>query len=288
MKRINAIVTVYYPTSQTVVNITKIASQADRIFICDNSPEENRELFVGIANAFYVFFNENLGISGAMNKVLKDSSYQWNQEDYIIFFDQDSVIGEKHIKRLADEFESLLQHGFNVGCLGPVFFNNSNMRKEIPKIKKKISDVSMKVGSIMTSSMLCRYKDIEEIGFWNEKVFLDLADWDICWRLQEKNKVCVMTSAVVLNHTIGRGEKKIGPIHLRVGQPSREYYQTRDCLYLLHKKYTPLKYKVRFLSMVTIRPVLHMLFLDDKKERIYYVKKGIEDYRRRIKGAIKT
>lgn len=61
------------------------------------------------------------------------------------------------------------------------------------------------------------------------------------------------------------GEKKVGPIKLRVGQPFREYYQTRDALYLLQENYVPLKMRLRLIANVTIRPVVHYLMLDDKR-----------------------
>ena len=27
---------------------------------------------------------------------------------------------------------------------------------------------------------------LKDISFWNEQIFLDMADWDFCWRLKEK------------------------------------------------------------------------------------------------------
>ena len=287
MRRISAIVTTYYPSHKVFSNVKRISLQVDRIFICDNSPNENKVLFSSITNAFYIFNKKNLGLSCAFNVVLKDSSIEWNAEDYIIFFDQDSVIEKAHIERLINEFEYLSLCGFDVGCIGPVVFNNINKQIEIPKLKSKISDKSMKVSNIITSSMLCRYGDIRKINFWNEEIFLDFADWDICWRLRKNNKICVMTFASVLNHTVGIGEKKIGSIRLRVGQPIREYYQIRDAQYLIHKKYTPLKYKVKFLSRITIRSLLHIIFLNDKKERFYYIIKGMVDYKKGKIGVLK-
>ncbi len=283
-----ALITVFYPAEEVNQNIRKIAKQVDRVFICDNSPHPNRMLFEALIEEFpvqYVFFGENLGLSRAFNRVLKNPEYGWEDHDFIFFFDQDSVVGEQHVDALIAAYERIEKTGRDIGCLGPVFFNTSSGNIEVPKMKKAVLENTYAVSGIITSSMLCSYANLREIGFWNEGVFLDMADWDLCWRLQEAGKLCCLTEAVVLRHSVGKGEKKIGPLRLRVGAPVREYYQIRDCLYLLRQKYTPFKYRVRFLSMITIRSALHVLFLENRKERARYILKGIADYRANKHGA---
>lgn len=283
-----ALVTVYYPSNIVRNNIMAIVSQVDKVYICDNSPKDNKALFDFGADGSkieYIYFGENLGLSAAFNRVLKETK-NWNDDDFVVFFDQDSYIEPGHVERLVDEYKQLLSNNYNVGCLGPVFFNTSNNTIETPKIKTALTKNSFKVSSIITSSMVCRYKDIKEIDFWNERVFLDMADWDFCWRLVEKGKICCMTDAVVLKHSLGTGEKRIGPLRLRVGSAFREYYQTRECLYLLTRAYTPIKYKIRFVAMLTIRPIMHLIFLDNRKSRLKYICMGVRDYFKKKCGAL--
>ena len=149
---------------------------------------------------------------------------------------------------------------------------------------KNITDETYEVSNTITSSLMMRYGNLKRIDFWNEKVFLDLADWDLCWRMQKAGMVCCMTEKVVLHHSVGNGEKKVGPIKLRVGQPFREYYQTRDALYLLQENYVPLKMRLRLIANVTIRPVVHYLMLDDKKSRMKFIRRGINDYKKGVHG----
>ena len=277
-----AIVTVYYPDQENANNIERIAKQVDQVIICDNSPNENKQLFLG-DNIYYEFFGENLGLSAAFNRVLK-ADLGWKDDDYIIFFDQDSTIEDKHIDSLIEVYERLRNEHINVGCLGPVFYNNSNGMVEIPKQKTTVMEKTYSVQSIITSSMVTTYESIKEIDFWNENIFLDMADWDICWRLMERGKKCCMTEEVVLNHTLGNGEKKVAGLRLRVGSTIRDYYQTRDCLYLLKEKYTPLKYKCRFILMLTVRAIMRLLFLEDRKKRLHFIKRGFKDYSNKVHG----
>lgn len=282
-----AIMTLYHPTHNTVYNVANISEQVDKIILCDNSNVSNEELFENMTKCVYVSSQRNLGLSVAFNNILMNpDKYLINDDDFIIFFDQDSKLRDNHITNMIEEYERLSEAGINVGCMGPVYFNKTSNSLEIQKAKKNLSAQSFSVKSIITSSMMCKYSNLKAINFWNEEIFLDLADWDLCWRFIAAGYACCVTKVAVLEHVIGESEKKIGLIKLRVGKPFREYYQVRDCLYLLHKKYTPVKFRVRFLELLTIRSLIHLLFLDNKKERLDYIKLGIKDYRNNVHGAL--
>jgi len=284
---IKALITVYNPSAGVRNDIERIAKQVDEVIICDNSLQDN-ELMLNspvISNLNYFFFNENLGLSLAFNRILKTKD--WNDDDYVIFFDQDSSISDNHIDNMIQEYEKLKKQGVPVGCLGPVFYNTSNDLVEVPHAKTKLNEHCFKVSSIITSSMLCRYEDIRAIRFWNERVFLDMADWDFTWLMVKHGKYCCMTDTVVLKHSLGVGERKIGPLRIRIGNPFREYYQTRECLYLLTRSYTPFKYRIRFLAMLFVRPLIHVLFLEHRRDRIKYIFMGIRDFFKKKTGALK-
>lgn len=285
-----ALISVYYPTVSVKAHVRDIAEQVDKVYICDNSPFSNQQMFAQInvwEKLHYTCFYENLGLSCAFNRILKDSAL-WNEDDYIFFFDQDSQISEQHIEKMIATYEDLRGCGYPIGCLGPVYFNTSNNLLEIPKAKRILQNQTYEVSGIITSSMLCVYRDLENIGFWNEDVFLDMADWDICWRMQAAGKICCMTENTVLRHSVGSGEKKVGPLRLRIGQPFREYYQMRDGFYLFCKKYAPVKFRIRYLAMLFIRSPLHLLFLEGKRERFRYICKGLADYIKGKKGVLNT
>lgn len=282
MSETHALVTLYNPSEKEFNNCRILSQQVDTVILCDNSQESHETVFQNEKNIIYITKNENLGLSAAFNVALKNDTYGWKDDDLIIFFDQDSQIGEGYIQALQDEYRKIETLIPNLGCLGPVFYNTSNGRTERPRQKKNITDETYEVSNTITSSLMMRYGNLKRIDFWNEKVFLDLADWDLCWRMQKAGMVCCMTEKVVLHHSVGNGEKKVGPIKLRVGQPFREYYQTRDALYLLQENYVPLK--MRLIANVTIRPVVHYLMLDDKKSRMKFIRRGINDYKKGVHG----
>lgn len=284
MSETHALVTLYNPSEKEFNNCRILSQQVDTVILCDNSQESHETVFQNEKNIIYITKNENLGLGAAFNVALKNDTYGWKDDDLIIFFDQDSQIGEGYIQALQDEYRKIETLIPNLGCLGPVFYNTSNGRTERPRQKENITDETYEVSNTITSSLMMRYGNLKRIDFWNEKVFLDLADWDLCWRMQKAGMVCCMTEKVVLHHSVGNGEKKVGPIKLRVGQPFREYYQTRDALYLLQENYVPLKMRLRLIANVTIRPVVHYLMLDDKKSRMKFIRRGINDYKKGVHG----
>lgn len=286
MKRIIALVSVYYPNEIVVDNISRIGRQVDEVIICDNSPNMNSLMFQKVTNVNYVAYNQNEGLPRAFNKAI--NKYNFNDEDFLVFFDQDSRIDDNYIVNLLDEYEIVENKFPQLGCMGPIFYNTSNNKTEVPHFKTRLCSSSYRVENIITSSLLTRYGNLAKVGFWNDNLFLDFVDWDLCWRFEQVGLICAITEKVLLNHTVGIGEKKVGPIHLRVGQPFREYYQTRDALFLLNEYYVPLKMRLRLIANVTVRPLVHFIFLDNKYQRMNYIKRGWQDYKNGIKGEYKA
>lgn len=286
MNDVTAIVTLYHPNDKVRENMAVLSSQVKQVILVDNSSQNNEDLFCGIKNKRYVTEQKNLGLPGAFNKVLKDETYQWQETDLIIFFDQDSRINEGYIDALADEYCQIERIRPDLGCMGPIFYNTSNGTVEIPHQKTYLSEKTYAVKNTITSSLMTRYKNLKKVGFWNSNLFLDLADWDLCWRMEKAGMLCCMTERVTLYHSVGNGQKKVGPIKLRQGQPFREYYQTRDALYLLQENYVPAKMRLRLIANLTVRPIVHYLFLDHKKERMQFIKRGFADHKNGLHGEL--
>ena len=165
---INAIVTLYNPDASVIEHVKEYAAQTDRVILCDNSSDDHSEMFKDIPSVVYTTEYKNLGLSGAFNRVLKDQQYGWSDDDYVIFFDQDSSIKEGHISSLIAEFRRLLKKKIKVGCISPAFYNlDSNELFKQNKIQK-IDEKTFVIDSTQTSSMLTRYKILRDIDFWND------------------------------------------------------------------------------------------------------------------------
>lgn len=268
-----ALMTLYQPEEDVLEHIAAVAEQVDLLYLCDNSKVASFERFGSIPKTKYLFFNENRGLSKAFNSVLK--SYPFSPEDYIIFFDQDSTIHPGHIAALVEEYEALGKGGIPVGCIGPIYFERHRQQECLPKLKKKIDECNWFVPSLITSSMMCKYRTLQSIDFWNEEVFLDLADIELCWRVGKQKQVCVITHRAVLEHSLGNDYIKVASLTFGGQNPVRDYYQTRDVLYLLGKSYAK---KRQFLSSLVKGPILRLLFLKERRKRLHMIIRGWMDW----------
>lgn len=284
-EKIYALITLFKPSEQNAEKIKDLSKYVDKVFLCDNSGENKGELFSEIENAIYINNQSNLGLSAAYNAALRDPKYGWNDNDFIIFFDQDSSVSQKHIEKLVHIYQKLERQMDKVGCLGPAYFNSANDQVEVVK-GKEIFDRTYEVNRIITSSMLIRYSLLKGVGFFNDSVFLDYADWDLCWRLRKAGYSCFTTTATKIDHRVGLGEKKIGPLSIRIWDPIRIYYQVRDGKYLLRQSYIPTHDRMQLIYMTSILPKLNIKYLDQSSERKRYYHKAIKDFNAGKIGAI--
>lgn len=279
-----AIVTLYFPDENVKNNITQLSKFVDKVVLLDNTPNsDNSGLFVGIEKTEYVAYKENLGLSEAFNRYLKTLT----ENCYIIFFDQDSFCPENLIVQLKNDYQISCRKLGKKGTIGPAYFEKNANRLMIPKQKKFVENGIYEVKSIITSGMFTELDVIKPAGFWNDEIFLDMADWDFCWRILRAGFFCCLSTNAVLTHILGKSVHHFAGIKVKEGAPFRVYYQTRDCLYLIYKNYVPLKFKIRFILMLTIRPALHLVFLPEKKKRIHYFFKGISDFKKNTHGVLK-
>jgi len=274
------LMTLYNPNLDVISNIKSIASQCDRLFLLDNGkklPQSDFDTRLP-ANVQYIKNSCNLGISMAFNTVLLNNTFNWHLDDFIVFFDQDSKIAVNHINNLIKCYNNIENEKKKIGCLGPFWIDSSIDNHYIHQ------NMLLQTKKMITSSMLIRLRTLKEIGFWNEDIFLDLADWDLCWRLNCYGYKHFLTSDVIMIHQLGNGIKRKGLIKVKNGTPIREYYQIRDGIKLLKKKYVPFEFKIRVFLMFSIRSVLHLMVLEEKKLRLHYILRGIKDGIKKING----
>ncbi len=281
---IYALITFYNPGEKNIYNAKKIAEQVDKLFICDNSKNYLDYCFEQ-QNIFYIFNNNNLGLSRAFNIVLKNEELNFLNDDFIIFFDQDSFINKGYIKEIIQEYLRL-EKSEAIGALGPVFQNENDKSINYKKSLRIIDENTAIVEKLITSSLVCKYSVLKEIDFWNEDLFLDLSDWDLCFRINAAKMTCIQTRKLLLVHNYGNYVKKIGNFKMTVESPVREYYQTRESLYLLFKPYVSLSIKKHMLFALTIRNFCHILFLPEKNLRCKYIIKAYIDFRKKYTGAL--
>lgn len=284
--RVIALVTLFHPTQDHARHIAEYARQCDMVFLCDNSGTDNRALFIGIGNCRYIQNADNFGLSRAFNIALSPKTFSWQLDDFVLFFDQDSWILPGHVEKLVDEYQKLVVSGIALGALGPIFLNDSTGRVDIPRLWTCMTSEAFSCDALITSSMLTTYANLRRVSFWNEDIFLDYADWDLCWRLRSVGLKILMTNVTVLQHVSGIGEVHFGSLRVLDEAPVRRYYQVRDFLKLLRKTYMPRRWRhaISFIKKL----ILQTFLLDKRWERSLYTYRGFVDFLSRSHGKLKA
>lgn len=290
LSRTVAIITLYNPQTSDICNILDISRQCDITLVIDNSAGDNSSLFSGQLDntgLLYVPNKCNLGLSGAFNTCLSTNDYvSWNANDYIVFFDQDTHIEPNHVHTLAQEFKRCRRIGVNVGCIGPAYFESNSQSVQAPVLNKKLDEHTMLVSKIITSSMFTQYHVLESVGFWSDDIFLDMADYDLCWKMRSHGYAVVMSTKSIITHSIG--EQSSSSLLTTAGdsKPFREYYQMRDRLYLMRKRYVPFASKAVLIYELTIQTAVRLASHRDRKKRWHYLSLGVKHYRQGVHGAL--
>ena len=281
--RVVALVTLFHPTADCVKNVVRFAEQCDFVICCDNSDEDNGEVFKDIPKCQYIANRRNLGLSVAFNAVLSSKVFDWREEDFVIFFDQDACINSGHIQKLVGIYLALTRSGLSIGALGPCVFNRCANRMSMPRVRYPVDENTFYVDALITSSMLTTFGKLKSVGFWNEDIFLDYADFDLCFRMRALGLPSLMTRAVLLNHASGSGEKSCFGLRVIDENPLRAFYQVRDVLRLVAAPETPKR--IRLLLGFVRKCLLQLLLLNKRSERFRYMFRGLVDYLQKGKGA---
>ena len=283
MRKTAAVVTLYHPKGETAESLKALAGQVTSLILSDNTPDgDHRAMFTEIPNAVYLANGTNLGLAAGVNRGL--DTEEARESDYVFFFDQDSRVPEGHIMTMIRDWEAL-EKDHRIGLLGPRFYDEITGTYNADAILDNETEASgdpyVPIGQMITSSMMTTWGIMKEIGFWNEEIFLDYGDYELCWRLMSAGYELFITKNVTLTHRLGDGavdaEVKGQKIRLAYGAPVRKYYQTRAAVKLLRKDYIPEPWRKLLKMNLTRRRYYDLRYLPDKWKNTVYYFRGLRD-----------
>lgn len=269
-----AVVVLYNPDENLLKNISSYIDFVEKVYAIDNSDSSNESLFQGLlfANKVeYVFNNGNLGIARALNigcELAVQQGMEWS-----LTMDQDS-----NFINLNDAIISQIYKTANgaIGLYYPSYIIEGEMYDKY--IKENNEPIV-----VMTSGNILNLKIYEEVGGFEDQLFIDYVDIDYCLKLKKQGYKIANLPEANLNHELGQSEYKsffyfkgIVTNHSSL----RRYYITRNRLYV-RKKYRYISsafYKTE--TKVFINDLLKIiLFEKDKGAKFKSIIKGYCDYR---------
>lgn len=237
------------------------------IFI-DNSSHSIKDERTQLPN--YLGLGKNYGVAAAQNMGINIAKKLGVK--YIIFFDQDSIIPKNLIESLKQQYSLLKDNGIKIGAIGPslIEINTGHKYKGT-----EVLDTSMKeVNSLISSGTFTECNVLDDVGYLNSKLFIDLVDTEWCWRAVAKGYKLFMSSNI-LPHQVGKKTKFFLGFPIIISSPIRYYYQFRNSIWMIKCNYVPIKWKYKTI----IRKIIECLYLpfnsNSFTNSIKYISKGI-------------
>lgn len=275
--KISAGIVTYNPDiNRLSENINAINAQVDCIIIVDNGSENIlniEELLLYYKNIFLVKNRENLGIAKALNQIILLSKK--NHYDWVITLDQDSVVADDII-RVFKKYISFE----NIAIITPLIVDRNI------QISEDITKPYEYVEKCITSGSLTKIQACENVGYFDEKMFIDIVDFEFCARLQEKGYKILKVNETKLLHELGKsrevyflGKKIIVYNH----SPIRKYYYTRNFLYYIRKHKNLLDIKKIYFHFI-YRLIVTIMFEEKKMEKFKQIVGGFKDSKKMMEN----
>ena len=267
------IVTYNPQMSRLQENLNAISVQVENVIIVDNGSANTDEIKALVSQYDNVHLNElkqNKGIAYALNVIYEYAST--NNFDWFLTLDQDSVC----MPKLMEHYHKYVFEE-KVGMMSCSLIDRNAGIDLIQKGQGIESTIYKEIPYCYTSGAFMNVKVLEEIGGYDNKLFIDKVDFDISLRITKNRYRIIKVDYVGLLHELGEakeyrsitGKKKYVFNH----NPIRRYYIMRNAVYCCKKHKNYLAFRFLYSDLCSIVPVF--LHEDQKFKKLWYEIKGL-------------
>jgi len=272
----------YFPDHQNISNIHTYLKDLKLLIVVDNSDKDNSHFL----NEFdqskikYIPNLQNNGIAKALNQGVRYAK-KYNAE-WVLTLDQDSSFLNQDLKqyaKLANQYKDINQ----VAIFSPTYFDSrSDFHNHIsPEIYSEINYT-------MTSGNLLSVKSLLKTGYFNEKLFIDWVDEELCIRIKMNRLKIIRINPIILNHFVGNGTRKVKFFGFDKTfddyAPVRYYYITRNVFYVCKLYPNDAKNIINRWKRLLRKTIMYDN--NNKYLKLYYIFKGLIDYYQNKSGSI--
>jgi rhamnosyltransferase len=228
----------------------------------------------GIAHA------QNLGVAHALTA----------GASIVVFFDQDSQIGPGFLPALVaplnpgtpeitsplyvEDVSNIPLPSLRIGRFGlPTAVHGAEATNPYPV-------------DIVISSGTAATKEVFRIsGIFDEGLFIDSVDSEWCLRCRSKQIPIYVVPAAVMRHRVGSRSIRLGRFTILQHNPTRCYYQLRNCFHMMRRKHVPFAFALRHMLSVLFSRTLLLWFVTDRRAYLEAYFAGLRDGIKGVTGA---
>ena len=278
MNEILAVIISYNPDESIINLYDSIKDQVTELIIIDNftTDEKSKKHLEQLTKkgCQIIYNNENYGVAKALNQGAEyaiNKGYQW-----LLTLDQDSKFIPKTYEILLNSYDKMEEKDKTMliapkyiekyDCKNFDILNSYDINSPIQWKKEKF---------IITSGSLIKTEAFNNIGFFEEKLFIDNVDFDFCLRLNKKGFFSKIATNIFFIHNLGNRNSNTYNF-----TPTRRYYMARNSIYILRKYffYIPKKSLSLVIHSGILFSSLRVIFFErDKLKKVYSSYKGLID-----------
>ena len=282
---IAAIVTAYKPDAAFASRFTPLLEVCGRIVVVDNTPGGHSSF--DLPDGFVLLQSRrNTGLARALNAGV--AAARGAGAASVVLFDQDSTPTPRLVSDLqAALAEATARHGPRC-CIGPLHLDDAEAavgrQSYGPAVARPASRELSPVTCLPTSGMVFNLEALAAEDAFAEDLFLDLVDFEWCWRLATRGWTFYRAADVTMFHRLGISQERFLGLTYHVPAPYRHYFQVRDTLRLAARRYVPMYSKLRLVGVLPLKAVVYPLILDHGIERLRWMWLGLLDALRGVAG----
>jgi rhamnosyltransferase len=280
-----AVITTYKPDANFIARFEPLLSVCQSIVVSDNTPGGHTGF--KLPQGFTIIHNRhNIGIGPALNMGLNEARRQSAHQ--VILFDQDSTPTPEFVLGMLNRLKEAHTVYGQRCCIGPTHVDDQtgSLTGKVIGASARCSTRSSweSVSCLPTSGMVFDIDALRAEDCFAEDLFLDLVDFEWCWRLHRSEWQFLRAPDLKMFHRLGEAERRFLGLTFHVPAPYRHYFQVRDTLRLSHRAYVPTYSKLRLLAVLPLKALIYPFILDRGVERLRWMVRGAIDGVRGVQG----
>lgn len=235
-RKVLAVVVTYNPDANFAAHLAALTAQVDQVVVIDNGSVNVAAVQEAVQRTGCMFMTNraNLGVARALNQGLalaRERGIAW-----LWTFDQDTEILSDAWPAIADVVQGLPMD--RIALVG-MSYRDRQTGRDYRAATAAIGEAAwIKVDSTITSGCLVNVAVAQQLGGFDERLFLDGVDIEFCIRCQRSDLNILKVTASVALHSLGhlKRHRVLGmTLHSTNHSALRRYYMARNTLRIVFR-----------------------------------------------------
>ena len=248
-------------------NIDAIYQQVDSVLLIENgsSNTDYRKQLKKYDNLLYIDNHASKGIAYALNQIC---GYAYTHDyEWALTLDQDSVA----TPGMVETYKGLVND--NIGIIG-CYIEDRNYKEP----NQERYEGTFGVPCVITSASFTNVKAWKDCGGFDNEMFIDFVDTDICYSMRKAGYKIMITFHTKLIHEVGiKTTIKYIPLIKRLQVENhnsiRKYYRERNLIYITRKHkdfYMKIAFRILIKDIAAV-----VLYEHNKLPKLWAMAKGL-------------